>query len=641
MAFLQRHETYIYVEHEFEYDYVNTSDFSSKKIFKSIEKNTIEILNSSEKLGLGQIIDKKVYFSEKGQYLVQSLTDYRESIHSKKVIFDFKDLGFGPSATFEYLNCKKPQMVHCLVYYQMEGKRVFVKEVRLDNKKVEQAFHLQIPGNNRAIIIDDNHLLIGVPNLDDMSSTTNGVSRQVRIWKRGQDFKKSKVILTIAKDEIGLYPWDIYNGKDHNIVISRWFGDGISGETYVLQSLKLKKLDHALRMNSFHSFYKNRMILQLKQSWKKFKKGEIIAISVDGKAPELVMGLDKTKSIGLNDIVNTRDRLLVTYTLNVQGEVAQIQRKGKNKWKLKKIPLSPNASHRIRSVDYFSNIATFVSESYLQPKTASLNYSSKKTIKLRSAPALFNSETHELEQNFAISKDGTKVPYFIVKPKEMAGPLPTILYGYGAFNYSLLPSYNATIGKDWLEKGGVYVSANVRGGGEFGLDWYDGGRGINKQNSIDDFIAVARDLLVKKITTNKQLGIEGRSAGGLLVTAAMVQRPDLFGAVVGNVPVTDLFSLAEYKEEYGNPEDPEQRAVMLTYSPYQNISEDVLYPPTFLLTSRNDFMLHPLHARKLAARMNQVGAEIYFHERVEGGHTARTLFQEAAVMTFFRDKLNF
>jgi prolyl oligopeptidase len=235
-----------------------------------------------------------------------------------------------------------------------------------------------------------------------------------------------------------------------------------------------------------------------------------------------------------------------------------------------------------------------------------------------------------VEQRFATSKDGTRVPYFIVWPKDAQadGQRPTLLYGYGGFEVSMNPWYSGGFGTAWYGKGGVLVVANIRGGGEYGPAWHQAAVREGKQKSYDDFIAVAQDLIATQVTSPRHLGIMGGSNGGLLVGSVMVQRPDLFNAVVCQVPLLDmrryhtLLAGASWMAEYGDPDKPEDWAFISRYSPYQNVKAGVKMPKLLFVTSTRDDRVHPGHARKMAARMIEQGHEVLYYENIEGGHGA-------------------
>jgi prolyl oligopeptidase len=272
-------------------------------------------------------------------------------------------------------------------------------------------------------------------------------------------------------------------------------------------------------------------------------------------------------------------------------------------------------------VDYLTPDSLYLGHTALTGETDKLEL-------LKSRPAFFDTTGMRVEQGFAASKDGTQVPYFVVWPKgaKADGQNPTLLYGYGGFEVSLQPSYSAGWGHTWLSKGGVLVVANIRGGGEFGPAWHQAAMKANKQKSYDDFIAVAQALIQRRITSPQRLGIEGGSNGGLLVGAVMMQRPDLFNAMVCQVPLLDmkryhtLLAGASWMAEYGNPDLPEEWAYISKYSPYQNVRKGTHYPRVFFITSTRDDRVHPGHARKMTARMLEQGHEVLYYENIEGGH---------------------
>ena len=273
---------------------------------------------------------------------------------------------------------------------------------------------------------------------------------------------------------------------------------------------------------------------------------------------------------------------------------------------------------------YLLNVADFLQPDSLQLGRAGSD--ARETLKAR--PSFFDAGGMRAEQRFATSKDGTKVPYFVISPKgaKADGRNPTLLYGYGGFEESLTPWYSGGIGRVWTGRGGVYVVANIRGGGEFGPGWHQAAVKAHKQKSYDDLAAVAEDLLRQKLTSAAHLGIEGGSNGGLLVGAVMVQRPELFKAVVCQVPLLDmrryhlLLAGASWMAEYGDPDKPEDWAFISPYSPYQNVKAGVKMPSVLFTTSTRDDRVHPGHARKMAARMLEQGHAVLYWENMEGGH---------------------
>jgi prolyl oligopeptidase len=278
---------------------------------------------------------------------------------------------------------------------------------------------------------------------------------------------------------------------------------------------------------------------------------------------------------------------------------------------------------------------------FLTPSSLWLSTGGAAPEKVKTMPSFFDPTGMQVMQYEATSKDGTKVPYFVVAPRgfKANGTAPTLLHGYGGFEVSSTPTYSGSRGAAWLEKGGVFVEANIRGGGEFGPRWHEAALKQNRIKSFEDFIAVAEDLIARKITSPRHLGISGGSQGGLLVGGAFTMRPDLFGAVVSAVPLADmkrfshLLAGASWMAEYGDPDVPEQWAYIQTWSPYQLLRKDAKYPTPFFWTNTRDDRVHPGHARKMVARMQSMGHPVYYFENLEGGHGAGVVAKDTAHVT--------
>jgi prolyl oligopeptidase len=298
------------------------------------------------------------------------------------------------------------------------------------------------------------------------------------------------------------------------------------------------------------------------------------------------------------------------------------------KWVVRPIEAPAMGSISVTSTSEDSNFFYFTYTDFLTPTTLYQAEGTASPSKLKSLPAFFDAAPYRVEQHFVTSSDGTRVPYFMVSSKELAldGKNPTQIYAYGGFEVSQRPSYSATIGMDWLEHGGVFVLANIRGGGEYGPQWHLQAQRENRQRSYDDFYAVAEDLIARKVTSPRHLGIRGGSGGGLLVGMLFTQRPELFNAVVCQVPLLDMYRFdkllagASWVEEYGDPDKPEDWAWLQNYSPYHNLDPDKDYPRVFFTTSTRDDRVHPGHARKMVAKMNAMDKPNLYYENIEGGH---------------------
>ncbi len=349
---------------------------------------------------------------------------------------------------------------------------------------------------------------------------------------------------------------------------------------------------------------------------------------------------------------STRNHLILNELDNVSNRLFVLTPHD-GKWQRKPLgsaaplsSISAGAVDSIKSDDYFLTSSNFLTPSNLVYGTLS-ETNSFKPEELKSAPKFFDASGLEVSQHEAVSKDGTKVPYFEIARKnlELNGANPTLLYGYGGFEISLTPSYSALAGAAWMEKGGVYVVANIRGGGEFGPKWHQAALKENRHRAYEDFAAVAEDLVKRKITSPKHLGAMGASNGGLLMGNMLTLYPQLFGAIVCQVPLLDmqrynkLLAGASWMAEYGNPDIVKEWDFIKTFSPYHNAREDVRYPRTLFTTSTRDDRVHPGHARKMVAKLQEMGHDVLLYENIEGGHVGaadnkQSAFMQALAYTF-------
>ena len=307
-------------------------------------------------------------------------------------------------------------------------------------------------------------------------------------------------------------------------------------------------------------------------------------------------------------------------------------------WQRQEVNLPSLGAASAHPVDRYASDQIFITyQDFLTPPTLFVGTAGEPIEKLKSMPAFFDASRMTVQQFEAKSRDGTGVPYFVVGARG-AKNAPTMLYGYGGFENALEPFYSGGIGRAWLARGGVLVVANIRGGGEFGPAWHQAALKEKRQNAFDDFIAIAEDLARRGIAQPKQIGIRGGSNGGLLVGAALTQRPELFGAAVAQVPLLDmkryskLLAGASWMAEYGDPDVPEQWAYIGKYSPYQNVRKQAIYPPTLFITSTRDDRVHPAHARKMFARMREQGHDAWYYENIEGGHGVASNNEQRALM---------
>jgi prolyl oligopeptidase len=346
----------------------------------------------------------------------------------------------------------------------------------------------------------------------------------------------------------------------------------------------------------------------------------------------------------LSGVAVTRDRVLTTALDNVRGR-AYVYTPTGNGWSRAPIDLPDNAAIGLGAADRDGNTAFLSVTGFLTPTALmQVNAATGAVAVAKSSTPKFDASTHLVEQLEATSRDGTRIPYFLVRPKQMRldGSTPTILTAYGGFELSRTPSYLGAAGKVWIERGGAFVLANIRGGGEFGPAWHEAGLKTNRQRIYDDFHAVSTDLITRKVTSPRRLGIQGGSNGGLLVGVAMNQHPELYNAVEIAVPLLDMLRYetiqagASWVGEYGSVSVPAERAFLASISPYHNLKPGVKYPTPFIWTTTKDDRVGPQHARKYAAKMGAMGLPYYFYEIVQGGHGSGTNIRESAFTNALR-----
>ncbi|XXX80602.1 prolyl oligopeptidase family serine peptidase [Sorangium sp. So ce134] len=521
----------------------------------------------------------------------------------------------------------------CLVSLSRGGKDATV--VREFDKATRSfvAGGFTLPEAKTYVAWSDRDTLLVAHGVDEESLTTSGYPRQVKIWRRGTPLSEAKLVFEADKDTVlsgGATLHDV-DGSSLRIITS--YVDFYHADTYVLGSDDVPVKIEVPQDAAIWDLFQGKLLIRLASDWSvsgaTLRSGSLAAVAPgDAEATaELVYAPDaRSAFVGL---AKSRDGLLVTQLHDVAAEILSFTR-ADGGWTSKAIPIPPLGDAEV-TADPRMEEAYVTFRSFLQPTTVyrvTPDGEAYDVAEISASPALFDAAPFEVTQDTATSKDGTEVPYFIVKPAAAAadGQNPTLLYGYGGFEHALPPFYLGLTGKHWLEKGGVYVLANIRGGGEFGPAWHQAALLENKQRSYDDFIAIAEDLIAKGVTSPARLAIQGGSNGGLLVGAVTMQRPDLFGAVSCQVPLLDMLRYheigagASWMGEYGDPEDPEMAAVLRAYSPYHNIEPGVAYPPILFTTTTTDDRVHPAHARKMAARLKEMNIPFYFYEGEKGGH---------------------
>jgi len=543
---------------------------------------------------------------------------------------------------FKGMRCLSDHPEHCMVQLSPGGGDAVVsREFNSVTKSfVKDGFFLPL-AKGYVSWIDADTVFVGTDFGED-SMTESGYPRMVKRWKRGTPLSDAELLYT---GEVSSYMVRAYrlhsSGDDIDIV-----RDGTTfwtSEQYQLIDGTRQRLEIPSSATISGAF-QGRLIISLKEDWKRgettFPQGAVLIADTsalhtagDGVIDVLI---EPDQSTVVESVATTDSTILVTVLENVRGKIYRFNPGPEGRFERSLINFPDNGSLEIISTDDASGNFFARYESFTSPPALYYVASSDwQPQKIKSQLPSFDGDRYQTEQYFATSADGTRIPYFVVLSKDAKrdGKNPTHIFSYGGFRNSLTPSYSGSYedlsgayGKLWLDRGGVFVLANIRGGGEFGPQWHAAALKENRHLAFEDFEAIAEDLVKRNITSPEHLGIEGRSNGGLLVGATMTRRPDLYGAVICGVPLLDmqryhkLLAGASWMAEYGDPDVPEEWAYIKQYSPYHNLRSGVDYPPVFFYTSTRDDRVHPGHARKMAAKMEELNQEVWYYENLEGGH---------------------
>lgn len=625
--------------------------------------------------------DAKIpYVSKQGEYLYNFWTDsknprglwrrttlaeYRKAEPKWETLIDLDALNKaeGENWVWHGASCLRPAQKgapyrRCLVALSRGGADADVtREFDLEKKAWVKDGFFRPEAKGSLGWIDEDTVLVGT-DFGAGSMTTSGYPRQTRIWKRGTPMQEAKLVYEGQAADMGIWAYhDDTPGFERSFVQRRMAF--YSNETFLIgKDGKLAKIEAP--DSAEKAVHRQWLTLELREPWTldgtTYAAGSLLAANFDeymaGKR-ELSVIFAPDEHSSLAGFGATRDHYFINVLEDVKNRVYLVT-PDKGTWKRTPLPHLPQfGTVGITAVDDEESNEFFMTVTdYLTPTSLYLGKIGGKAPELlKQLPAFFDAKGLEISQNFATSKDGTRVPYFMVGKKDLKrdGKNPVLLYGYGGFEVSLLPGYNPSTGLGWLEQGGVYVVANIRGGGEYGPRWHQAALKQNRMRAYEDFAAVAEDLIARKITSPAHLGIQGGSNGGLLMGNMTVLYPKLFGAVVCQVPLLDmkryskLLAGASWMAEYGDPETADWDFIQ-HFSPYQNVKADVKYPPVLFTTSTRDDRVHPGHARKMFARMQAQGHEVSYYENIEGGHggaadNRQRAHMQALAYVFLKQKL--
>ncbi|NCT88847.1 S9 family peptidase [Stenotrophomonas acidaminiphila] len=622
--------------------------------FKEMEAGIRAVLDSDAKIpGVEKIGDYYYNFwkdkqHERGVWRRTTLVEYRKAEPLWETVLDLDALNKaeGENWVWHGANCLRPQYTRCLIALSRGGADADVtREFDLSKKEWIKDGFFRPEAKGGLGWIDQDTVFV-YTDFGDGSMTTSGYPRVVKRWKRGTPMSAATPVYEGT-------PQDMYIAAMHDDTpgferdfVSRTIAF-YNNELFLLGADgKLAKVDAP---NSAEKGVRREWLtLELREPWtvggKTYAAGSLLATKFDdfmaGKR-EFDVLFAPTDSTSLAGAAWTRNHVVLNVLDDVKNRL-QVLTHGKDGWTRSDFVGAPAfGTIGVGAVDPDESDAVWMTVTdYLTPTTLSLAQIGQQPEVLKTMPAFFDASGKVIEQHFATSKDGTRVPYFVVHGKDMKrdGSNPTLLYGYGGFEISLTPSYSGGMGRAWLDKGGVYVVANIRGGGEYGPRWHQAALKQNRHKAYEDMAAVARDLVGRGITSARHLGVQGGSNGGLLTGNMLTQYPELFGAVVVQVPLLDmkryshLLAGASWMAEYGNPDTADWEFIK-TFSPYHLFDPAKNYPPVLFTTSTRDDRVHPGHARKMAAMMIDAGKNVTYYENIEGGHGGAANNAQAAHMS--------
>lgn len=632
-----------------------TEALSKTADFGLLQTRILKILDSDDKIPYVSKRGEHLYNfwrdaeHERGLWRRTTMKSYRSEDPEWETVLDLDALAEaeGESWVWHGASCLPPDYRRCLVSLSRGGADADVtREFDAHTLSFVEGGFERPEAKGGLSWVDEDTVLVNT-DFGEGSMTTSGYPRQVKLWKRGTPMTEATLLAEGEATDVG-----VWASKDFTPGFERiWVQRAITfytSETFVQDKGELVKLEVPADANAFG--WREWLMVELRSDWEvggqTWPAGSLIVTPLQdflaGKREFRALFTPGERS-ALAGVSTTRNAVVLDVLDNVRSRI-MVRRPGESGWSEDQLEGLPEfASIGVSAVDPWTSDEVFLTVTdYLTPTTLSwLDLDGGEPEPLKSMPAFFDASGMRIQQHEATSADGTAIPYFEVSrsDRELDGDNPTLLYGYGGFEVSLTPSYRPTVGVAWLEKGGTYVVANIRGGGEFGPSWHQAALKEKRHKAYEDFEAVARHLVERGVTSPQHLGALGGSNGGLLMGNMLTRSPDLFGAIVSAVPLLDmrryhtLLAGASWMGEYGDPDDPEQWAWIQTFSPYHNLDAESDYPDVLFTTSTRDDRVHPGHARKMVARMVEQGHDVLYWENTEGGHGGAANNKQRAFMT--------
>jgi prolyl oligopeptidase len=631
----------------------STALLEARAEYKPIYRRTLEILDSKEKIPSPEILGEAVYnfwkddSHERGIWRRTSLASYRTPAPQWETVLDVDALAKadGKAWVFHGANCLPPAYARCMVNLSPGGSDASVEREFDTATKQFVSGGFSLPEAKSSVAWRDEDTLWVGTDFGSGSLTTSGYPRIVKLWKRGTPLSSARTVFEGKSEDVAS------SGSSEILSDGRYDLITRTPAFYRHESFLLLG-DRPVKLNlpedsQIREFFRDRLLFSLRSDWtvggKTYHAGSLLSTAVD----DLLRGADRfevlfepSQRVSLARVDRTRDRVLLQTLDNVRSRITALSLEG-GAWKRSEVPTPGLGTASLSATSDLTESFFFTYQDFATPVSLWLAESGAAPARVKTMPAFFEAQGLKTEQFEATSRDGTKIPYFVVTPKgfKADGSAPALLYGYGGFEASQVPRYSGVLGSAWLARGGVYVLANIRGGGEFGPAWHKAAVKEQHIHNFEDFSAVARDLIARKISSPRHLGIMGGSQGGLLVGGTFTLYPELFHAVVAQVPLADmrrfshLLAGASWMAEYGDPDKPEDWAYIQTWSPYQLLKEGVKYPTPFFWTNTRDDRVHPAHARKMVAKMEAQGHPVYYFENTEGGHGSGAVNKETATVT--------
>jgi prolyl oligopeptidase len=576
----------------------------------------------------------------RGLWRRTTLDSYRTDSPEWDVLIDVDELGRADDEKWVWAGAGviEPEYTRALVALSRGGSDAsIVREFDMRTREfVTDGFRLP-EAKSQLAWVDADTVLVGTDFGAD-SLTDSGYPRVIKRWRRGTALTDAEILFEGARTDVRVSASvDRTPGFERTLLgraVDFW-----NEEIYELRGPELIRID--VPTDASVSIHRQWLLIELRTDWfygaDRYAAGSLLAADynefLSGTA-ELRAVFEPDEHTALNHYAWTRDRLLMVTLADVASRVEIVT---PGTWRREPVPGIPDATNTVVvAADDTGDEFFLDSSGFLTPSRLMRGTGTDPLDLIKSAPSFFDAENMTVAQYFVASQDGTPIPYFVVRPAGAHGPGPTMLYGYGGFESANTPAYSGVLGRLWLARGGTYVLANIRGGGEYGPGWHTQAMREGRHKVAEDFAAVATDLVDRGITTVDQLGAQGGSNGGLLMGIMLTQYPERFGALVCSVPLLDmkryhlLLAGASWMAEYGDPDNPQDWAFISEYSPYQNISATRHYPPVLMTTSTRDDRVHPGHARKMTAALEAAGHRVFYYENIEGGHAGAADNQQVA-----------